>query len=280
MISLISAEIRWRVHRCCRPPLAWECALIATVALFVSCENPVQVSQGERTVAPSIPSSTKPNALQLVPGIRVDLQASQVIVSAQVAARSGWLEQLVCKAGTREHESLLAVEVAPRLIHGAILAIGINPGSPGRWTEGEADAAGQPTLDFVPPTGDGVDLRVTWDLEGVHHEASLCDWVRSAPLEVQSGERAVDFPCDRFVFAGSHVRANPPSLGKGEHYVADFTGSIVGLVTFGDEVIAFEEVIPDRVEFAPAMWEAWTERIPAEGTPVNLIIGRRWASGR
>jgi hypothetical protein len=46
----------------------------------------------------------------------------------------------------------------------------------------------------------------------------------------------------------------------------------VGLVTFGDEVISFEEVIPDRIDVAPAMWESWTDRIPVEGTPIELII--------
>jgi uncharacterized protein (AIM24 family) len=61
-------------------------------------------------------------------------------------------------------------------------------------------------------------------------------------------------------------------MGPGEHYVADFTGSVVGLVTFGDEVIAYDDVIADKVDVDPAAWVAWTERMPPEGTRVELLI--------
>jgi hypothetical protein len=199
-----------------------------------------------------------------------------VEIDSQVAMREGWLEQLVCKAGTREHESLLAVEAMPRTIHAALLAAGLASGAPGSWSEGAADASGSPTFTFVAPRGDRVTLRVRWSEGGAIREVPLCDWVRRAPsASHDGGEQSASpdsFPCDRFVFAGSLVRANPPSLGEGEHYVADFTGSIVGLVTFGDEVIAFDEVIPDRIDVAAPSWEARTSAIPPEGTPVTLII--------
>ena len=74
------------------------------------------------------------------------------------------------------------------------------------------------------------------------------------------------------MFAGSRIRANTPSMGPGEHYVADFTGSVVGLVTFGDEVIAYDEVIADKVDIDAAVWVAWPERMPPEGTRVELLI--------
>ena len=198
--------------------------------------------------------------------------ATLVEVDAQVAMREGWLEQLVCKAGTREHESLLAVEASPRMIHAALLASGLTPGAPGSWLEGAPDATGAPTFSLVPPRGDRVELRVKWTAEGVSREAPLCSWVRRAPTANQAPSD--EFPCTRFVFAGSLIRPNPPSWPAGEHFVADFTGSIVGLVTFGDEVIAFDEVIPDKVDIAPPLWEARTQSIPREGTPVTLTIER------
>ncbi|MSR28324.1 MAG: hypothetical protein EXS03_01955 [Phycisphaerales bacterium] len=199
---------------------------------------------------------------------------ARVEVEAQVAARIGWLEQLVCKAGTREHESLLAVEVPPRMIHAAMLAAGFQPGAPGRWMETQPTAAGgAPGLVLERPHGDRLALRVKWADSSGDHEEPLARWVRR---ESGDDEDATDesFPEDHFVFAGSLVRPNPPSLGKGEHYVADFTGSVVGLVTFGDEVIAFDEVIPDRVDVAVPQWAAWTQRIPSEGTRVVLVIQR------
>jgi uncharacterized protein (AIM24 family) len=47
---------------------------------------------------------------------------------------------------------------------------------------------------------------------------------------------------------------------------------VVGLVTFGDEVIAYDDVIADKVDVDPAAWVAWTERMPPEGTRVELLI--------
>jgi hypothetical protein len=57
-----------------------------------------------------------------------------------------------------------------------------------------------------------------------------------------------------------------------ERYAADDSGSIVGLVTFGDEVVAMRTVIPDKVDVAPASWKARTDDIPPEGSPVTVIF--------
>lgn len=248
--------------------------IVALIILGTSCGPPPSTPTQTGLVAPPSAPVQQEQFVQLGADIRLDRHKSQVMIRAQVAARNGWLEQLVCKAGTREHESLLAVEAAPKMIHAALLAAGFSPGAPGSWVEMPPDAAGKPVIRFQPPTGAQVELLVRWEDGGRTNERALCDWVRSVPDAAQQGD-TVTFPCDRFVFAGSHVRPNPRSLGPGEHYVADYTGSIVGLVTFGDEVIAFEEVIPDRVDIAPAIWEAWTERIPPEGTPVELVVRRR-----
>ena|GEM_PF-492046 len=240
----------------------------------VACDSP------SPSPSPSPTSAQQPQheqILELGRDIRVDRSKSQVIIRAQVAARNGWLEQLVCKAGTREHESLLAVEAPPKLIHAALLAAGFTAGAPGSWVEMAPDSSGRAVLRFEPPTGAPLDIRVRWEVDGKAIECAICDWVRG--VGAGAGQDAPVFSCGRFVFAGSRVRVNPPSLGPGEHYVADYTGSVIGLVTFGDEVVAYEEVIPDRIDIAPAAWEAWTDRMPPEGTAVELIISRRVAPG-
>jgi hypothetical protein len=66
-------------------------------------------------------------------------------------------------------------------------------------------------------------------------------------------------------------------MGPGEHYVADRTGSIVGLVTFGDEVIAYDEVLSDKVDVDAPEWQANTPVMPAPGTRVQLVIRPREA---
>jgi hypothetical protein len=239
-----------------------------------SCELLLTLSLGALSAcAPS--SSTLPHtqATDRVPvsdGLWVDRGRGEVVVNARIATREGWLEQLVCKAGTREHESLLAVAVQPSLIHAALLVAGAQPGAPGSWRE-EQGEGGVWRIAYDSPRGTPVEVFARIRGETGERDEPLCAWVRG--VREQDGKLAEQrFPCDRFVFAGSHVRPNPPSLGAGEHYVADYTGSIVGLVTFGDEMIAFTEVIPDKIDLAPAVWTAHTARIPPEGSAVQLVI--------
>jgi len=216
------------------------------------------------------PLTQRAERVQMADGLWADRQRGEVLVDARIATREGWLEQLVCKAGTREHESLLAVAVQPSLIHAALLYVGAQPGTPGSWRE-EQGEDGAWRIAYTHPSGAPVEVLARVRGASGERDEPLCDWIRGVREE---GGKLVEqrFPCDRFVFAGSHVRPNPPSLGPGEHYIADYTGSIVGLVTFGDEMIAFREVIPDRVDLAPAVWTADTARIPPEGSAVQLVI--------
>ena len=57
-----------------------------------------------------------------------------------------------------------------------------------------------------------------------------------------------------WVFAGSLVRPNPSSMGPGEYYAADYAGTVVGLSTFGDEVVAVEEVRSPESGVDPPVW--------------------------
>jgi hypothetical protein len=57
-------------------------------------------------------------------------------------------------------------------------------------------------------------------------------------------------------------------------YAADQSGSVVGLVTFGDEPVASVAVVPDRADIAEPSLMAWTERMPPEGTTVTIVIRR------
>ncbi len=177
---------------------------------------------------------------------------------ASIACNSGWLEQVACMVGTREHESLVVVEAKPSEVHAALLLLGLEPGTPGRWKwNGER-------METTPPRGPRLEPIVRWrSAGGEEREARLADWIRGA-----DGRR---FPA-AWVFSGSILAPNPRSLGPGEHYVADFSGSLVGLVTFGDETIGAVTIFADQTEVEAANWEAWTERMPAEGSPVTLVL--------
>jgi len=161
-----------------------------------------------------------------------------------------YLELVACTPDTREHESLVVSPATPSLIHAALLAIDLAPGAPGRI---DATADG---IVRTPATGDRVAVTFHWKT----HTASPDDWVRA-----ESGEPVTAFT---WVFAGSRfVTRN----GR-EVYDADGTGTVIGLTTFGAEVIALTATLsPDSGTDAP-MFLANKAAMPPRGTPVVVRI--------
>ncbi|MFM8818370.1 MAG: YdjY domain-containing protein [Phycisphaerales bacterium] len=205
----------------------------------------------------SSPAPAPRRPLPVGSDLSVDRERREVVVDAEVACNRGWLEQAACRAGTREHESLLAIQNPPATIHACLLLAGAEPGAPGSWKQG-ADGT---SVVRVPPTGSRLELFVRLPSGDV----PISEWIHD-PV----GGRV--FPVQPWVFAGSQMRPNTPSMGPGKHYVADRTGSIVGIVTFGDEMIACDEVISDKAEVDAPQWQARTERMPEPGTRVKLVI--------
>ena len=197
--------------------------------------------------------------MKLVNGLSINQDTGEVLVRGQVAIRQGFLEQLVCFKGTREHESLVVVNVAASNIHAALLAVGASAGHPGIWSR---DKATVNDLKLQPPVGDLVSVQVEFVLDGVTRRCDLGEWIEDARHQQK-------FNSASFVFAGSHFE---PDGRGGQRYTADVTGSTVGLVTFGDELIAYAQVIPDQAEISQPRWQAHTALIPPEGSAVVLIL--------
>lgn len=211
------------------------------------------------TPAPAPVAAVPPPVIRLPSGIEVDRAKGEVRVPTFVACREGFLEQIACLAGTREHESLLVTEIKPSDVHAALLLLGLEPGTPGSWNyDGDA-------VTRTPPRGPSIELLVAFEKGGRPEVVPLASWIRGLDGRAFTGT---------WVFSGSRFAKNPKSWGEGEHYVADFTGSLAGLVTFGDETLAATTVIPDQVDVEAANWQSWTERMPAEGAPATLIIRR------
>ena len=193
--------------------------------------------------------------IRLAPGLVVDRRRGEVRLSAQSALDAGWLEQAVCLAGTREHESLLVIDLPPRLVHAALLMLGATPGEPGRW---RVDAEGRIVRD--DPTGDRLEILLRFD----HPRRGRVEEPLTAWIRVADGGTLPEEP---WRFAGSRVL-------DGGGYAADYGGSVVGLATFGDEVVAFARVLADQAEVEAPQLLVEVDKVPPPGTPVEIVIRR------
>ena len=250
----------------CGQLMPWQSKILSTLCTALAacgCAAPTHVADKSDVETSSQSSAhinhTDRTNTKLVNGLSINQDTGEVFVKGNVALRQGFLEQLVCFKGTREHESLVVVNVAASHIHAALLAVGARAGHPGIWSR---DKATVNDLKLEPPTGDIIGVQVEYVLDGVSHRCDLGEWIEDARHKDKFNNAS-------FVFAGSHFE---PDGRGGQRYTADVTGSTVGLVTFGDELVAYAQVIPDQAEISQPRWQANTARIPAQGSDVVLIL--------
>ncbi|MGP1309713.1 MAG: YdjY domain-containing protein, partial [Phycisphaerales bacterium] len=132
---------------------------------------------------------------------------------------------------------------------------------PGSWSWEDGGA------EYAAPRGDEVDvfLRVTRP-DGSTDERSVRDWI----VDVHSGDHP---PAAPFRFAGSRfVQFRGQAV-----YDADYAGNLVGLATFGNEVVAWAEVFSPESSIDELKWIANTRVVPVFGTPVTMILRPRAA---
>ena len=224
------------------------------------------------------PSKSEVRIIRPFDGILVRVQDdnnSAVEIKALTCLDSGLLEQIACSPQTREHESLVVIKVKPSQIHAALLMAGFEPGAPGKWIyENEQ-------FRTIPPKGEKLDISVRYADPGdpsKHIERDIREWIRPSVDTVTAlQQKQREFPKAPWIFAGSEIVPNTLHMGPGEHYVADMSGSIIGLVTFGDEVIGFSDVLADQESVQALIWEANSDTVPPPNTPVTVVL-RRWQS--
>jgi len=230
----------------------------------------------------SIPPNAKTAGFREVfPHVRVDLAAKMVEFDAKTSpllipdanAPLMFLEAIACMPDTREHESLLVSTARPSHVHAALLLIGLQPGEPGKWKM-ENDQ-----LVPVDASGPRLNVEFEWADEDAPHERHRIDpldWVtntdgRSSLRTMIEGETRAR---PGWVFAGSIMVKTPHDR---EIYAADEAGTVMGLATFGGEMIAWSRTIsPDAGVDVPE-WIADfnpTPPIPKPPSPGTAVIVR------
>ena len=111
--------------------------------------------------------------------VLIDVKTKRVILRTEVACRDCILEMLLVPEGNREHETILRIRSKAYVIHTALLALGLEPGTPAEFSPR-----------FAAPTGPEIRLQLVWqDTAGMIQRADACNWMRhnvhryySAPL--------------------------------------------------------------------------------------------------
>ncbi len=118
----------------------------------------------ETTRGPDQPVPLNPQGTVLI-----DRKDKRLLLKAKVVLREGILEMFLCKAQTKEHESILSIDSDAFIIHAGLQVLGAEPGSPVRFDE-----------KFHPPTGPRIDIWLVWtDADGKEHREKAQSWVRN-----------------------------------------------------------------------------------------------------
>ncbi len=154
-----------------------------------------------------------------------------------------------CPKGTKEHESVVAVNARAKVLHTALLAVGAKSGTPVRFVD-----------KYIPPTGDVIKITAEWlDPEGKKHTAPAQQWVRNVdtnqPMKLD------------WVFAGSGFWKDEET-GK-QIYMAE-GGDLICVANFSTAMLDVAAQSTQANE--GLMFEAFTEHVPALGTPVRLVM--------
>jgi hypothetical protein len=231
------------------------CVAMAAVALSLATDSlagePVAGQTGgpvATTLPATRPAASQPHVVQFQPGIRINWTQRQVEADFTVVLREGAIEVFACCPRQREYESIVRMEARPTHLYQAMGLIGLTPGHPERL-----DDQGN----FVPATGDPVDVGVRYERVGVTRREPIEAWMEPAEGHASLGRLP-------WVFAGSIP------LEDGKHLAADVEGTVVAVVDFPTSLIALPEHHTDRNE------ELWlrprTAQIPPVGTKGQLII--------
>lgn len=148
--------------------------------------KPIPDNRSERATKPLPPLPEKLESLlkEATPlnkdgTVFLDLKNKQVILRTEVACSDCVLEMLLVPEQNREHETILRIRSKAYVIHTALLALGLEPGTTATFSP-----------KFMPPTGPEIQIEAVWldDAEKLQRRPAQ-EWIRhnihryySAPL--------------------------------------------------------------------------------------------------
>ncbi len=181
----------------------------------------------------------------------LDFENKRVVVGGRICFREGYLEMFACPAGTKEHESVMAVNSSARLVHACLIALGADPGSPVGFDP-----------EYKPANGPVIDIEVHWMADGkeVVHKA------QNMVLDMNTNKAMTH----DWVFGGSREFTDPST---GANYYAGDGGEFICLSNFTTATIDIP--VPSSDGFDQLMFAANSENIPELGHRVLMFMKPR-----
>jgi hypothetical protein len=223
----------------------------ATVVLFWCGQTPLGAEEAAADRHPDL------KRLSPAADVWIDVTNKQVVVGGQVCLDKGPIEYFACPKDTKDYESLVAVRASAHLVHAALLAVGLQPGSPVSFDP-----------EYAAAKGPVVNVRMRWkDDAGDTQVVPAQEWIR----DTRSGAPMKE----AWVFAGSSFWTDPVD-GK-EYYQAD-GGDLICLANFPTAMLDLP--IPSTQSNEALLFEAFDGRVPPVGTDVELLLSKgqeaRW----
>ena len=181
-----------------------------------------------------------------------NMKTKQVIVDGYVCLDRGQLEMFACPKGTKEHESVVAVNAPARFVHAGLLAIGIKQGTPVQYSP-----------EYKPASGPKIEIQIVYHgAEGQQKTVRAQSWVRNVVTEKPMAHD--------WVFVGSDfwVDANT----KKRHYLAD-DGDFICVSNFATATLDLP--VESSANASGLLFEALTDNIPPRKTNVRLILSEK-----
>lgn len=229
---------------------SWSSYFASAREFLDTAASPESASLAE-TPEPAVENPSALKRLDVKDPIWVTPDRTKVVLLGTICLREGLLEFFACRAQSKEHESIVSIDVKPYLIHAALLVIGAKKGEPARFDP-----------EFVPPSGEEIEVHVLWkEKDGTIRDYRAQELVR----ESKSGE-LMKSP---FVFTGGVMGKNKE--GK-PYYLADITGEVFGVSNFAGSIldVPFESSSSNDALY----YEPNPENIPEVGTVVTLTLSR------
>jgi hypothetical protein len=183
--------------------------------------------------------------------LEIEGDKRRVVVNAVVVRRADLLEQFMCRKETKEHESIVAVDCDVAKIHFALTLAGADPGSPVKYSP-----------KYMPAHGTVIKVYVQYKQKDQVIKVPAQQWVRNVKTKKELEHD--------WVFAGSQLYPNRLDPKAPPIYEAHDSGYVICVANFPSAMLDLP--VLSSKDNDDLQYEAFTERIPAEKTPVQVIL--------